>query len=103
MYDAELTAFIRDIAIIVTTIAMTIAAVTLTVILLKLYGPARRGVVNFELASNLMLDTAARVSSVVNFGSDMALAVWNFLERIRSRGGRSQDTADPPPPPDTRH
>ena len=96
MDPAELTAFARDIAIIITAIAMTIAAVTLTVVLLKLYGPARRGVGNFELASNLMLDTAARVSSVVNFGSDMALAAWNLLERIRNRGG--QNAAEQPPP-----
>lgn len=99
MYGAELTAFIRDIVIIITALAMTVAAVTLTVVLLKLYGPARRGVGNFEMASGLMLDTAARVSSVVNFGSDMALMVWNFLERVRKRG--QQDAADPPPP-DTR-
>lgn len=101
MYGAELTAFIRDIAIIITAIAMTVAAVTLTVVLLRLYGPARRGVGNFELASNLMLDTAARVSSVVNFGSDMALAAWNLLERIRNRGG--QNAAEQPPPPDSQH
>ena len=100
MYGAELTAFIRDIVIIITALAMTVAAVTLTVVLLKLYGPARRGVGNFEMASGLMLDTAARVSSVVNFGSDMALMVWNFLERVRKRG--QQDAAEQPPP-DTRH
>lgn len=101
MYGAELTAFIRDIAIIITAIAMTVAAVTLTVVLLKLYGPARRGVGNFELASNLMLDTAARVSSVVNFGSDMALAAWNLLERIRNWGGHN--AAEQTPPPDSQN
>lgn len=101
MDPAELTAFVRDVAIIITAIAMTVAAVTLTVVLLRLYGPARRGVGNFELASNLMLDTAARVSSVVNFGSDMALAAWNLLERIRNRGG--SNAAEQTPPPDSQN
>ena len=38
-YDPVLTAFIRDIAIIVTSIMVALAALTFMVVLLRMYGP----------------------------------------------------------------
>ena len=88
-YDPVLTAFIRDIAIIVTSIMVALAALTFMVVLLRMYGPARRSVRNFEAASRLALDAAARVSGIVNLGSEFAALIWGLVERVR--GGRQDD------------
>ena len=95
-YDAELTAFIRDIAIIVSAIMVTAAAVTFMVVLLRLYRPAQRSVRNFELASRLTLEAAARVSGIVSLGSEFASLIWGLVERVRGRfgGGPPEDDGD---------
>ena len=92
-YDPELTAFIRDIAIIVTSIMVALAALTFMVVLLRVYAPARRSIRNFEAASRLALDAAARVSGIVNLGSEFAALIWGLVERVRG-GGRQDDDAD---------
>lgn len=92
-YDPVLTAFIRDIAIIVTSIMVALAALTFMVVLLRMYGPARRSVRNFEAASRLALDAAARVSGIVNLGSEFAALIWGLVERVRG-GGRQDDDGD---------
>ena len=94
--DAELTAFIRDIAIIVMAIMVTAAALTVIIMLALIYRPARRGVRNFEAASGLMLEAAARVSGIVSLGSEFAALIWGLVERVRGIvGGSSRDDDDP--------
>ena len=93
--DAELTAFIRDIAIIVMAIMVTAAALTVIIMLALIYRPARRGVRNFEAASGLMLEAAARVSGIVSLGSEFAALIWGLVERVRGIvGGSSRDDDD---------
>ena len=94
--DAELTAFIRDIAIIVMAIMVTAAALTVIIMLALIYRPARRGVRNFEAASGLMLEAAARVSGIVSLGSEFAALIWGLVERVRGIvGGGSRDEDNP--------
>ena len=93
--DAELTAFIRDIAIIVMAIMVTAAALTVIIMLALIYRPARRGVRNFEAASGLMLEAAARVSGIVSMGSEFAALIWGLVERVRGIvGGGNRDDDD---------
>ena len=77
---------IRDIAIIVMAVMVTVTALALTVVTLKIYPKIRRAATNFEASSCLMLDTAARISSLVTAGSEMGAFVWDLVTRLRGRG-----------------
>ena len=83
---------IRDIAIIVMAVMVTVAAVTLTALALKLYPALRRATRNFEAASRLMLDTSARISALLTAGGELGILFWDLITRWRSR-----DAAEPPP------
>ena len=84
---------IRDIAIIVMAVMVTVAAATLTVVALKIYPTIRRTARNFEAASRLTLDTAARISGLVTAGSELGLFLWELITRFRNRNA-------PEPPPE---
>ena len=82
----DVVSLIRDIAIIVMAVMVTVAALAITVVTLKIYPKIRRAATNFEAASCIMLDTAARISSLVTAGSEMGAFVWDLVTRIRGRG-----------------
>lgn len=82
----DVVSIIRDIAIIVMAVMVTVAALALTVVTLKIYPKIKRASTNFEAASCIMLDTAARISSLVTAGSEIGAFVWDLVTRIRGRG-----------------
>ena len=88
----DILSMIRDIAIIVMALMVTVAAATVTVVVLKSYSTVRRAVNNFELSSRLALDTASRVAGLVTMGSELGVFVWELISRFRGRD------ADEPPP-----
>ena len=82
----DVVSIIRDIAIIVMAVMVTVAVLALTVVTLKIYPKIKRASTNFEAASCIMLDTAARISSLVTAGSEIGAFVWDLVTRIRGRG-----------------
>lgn len=91
----DLVSIIRDIAIIVMAIMVAVAALALTVVTLKIYPKVKRAATNFEASSCLMLDTAARISSLVAAGSEVGAFVWDLVTRLRGRGDdKSEDTGN---------
>ncbi|CAI8052728.1 hypothetical protein GBAR_LOCUS28850 [Geodia barretti] len=89
----DVVSIIRDIAIIVMAIMVAVAAVALTVVTLKIYPKVKRAATNFEASSCLMLDTAARISSLVAAGSEVGAFVWDLVTRLRGRGDDKSDDA----------
>ena len=87
----EIVPFIRDIAIIVMAIMVIILSVIMTVMLLRLFPAVRRIVRNFETASNLTLNAAARISGMVQLGSELGNLVWGLIQRIRRRQDRDEE------------
>ena len=87
----DVVSLIRDIAIIVMAVMVTVAALTLSVITLKIYPKIKRAAINFEASSCLMLDTAARISGLVSVGTEFGAFVWDLVTRIR---GGSDDKSD---------
>ena len=88
----DILSMIRDIAIIVMAVMVTVAAATLTVVVLKTYPTIRRATNNLEMSSRLMLDTAARISGLITAGSELGMFLWELINRFRDR-----DAAQPPP------
>ncbi|MDE2786512.1 MAG: hypothetical protein OXL37_07605 [Chloroflexota bacterium] len=88
----DVVSIIRDIAIIVMAVMVTVAALALTVVTLKIYPKIKRAATNFEASSCLMLDAAARISSLVTAGSEIGAFVWDLVTRIR--GGRDEKPED---------
>ncbi len=82
----EIVPLIRDIAIIVMAVLVTALSITLLIMLRKVYPPLRRGVSNFEMASQLMLDVASRVATIVSVGSNLAGLFRDIVQRLRNRG-----------------
>ena len=82
----DVVSIIRDIAIIVMAVMVTVAALALTVVTLKIYPKVRRAATNFEASSCLMLDAAARISALVTAGSEIGSFVWDLVARLRGRG-----------------
>lgn len=82
----DVVSIIRDIAIIVMAVMVTVAALALTVVTLKIYPKIRRAATNFEASSCLMLDAAARISALVTAGSEIGSFVWDLVTRLRGRG-----------------
>ncbi len=92
----DVVSIIRDIAIIVMAVMVTAAALALTVVTLKIYPKIKRASTNFEAASCIMLDTAARISALVSAGSEIGSFVWDLVTRIRGRANdKSEDESDP--------
>ena len=89
----DVVSIIRDIAIIVMALMVTVAALALTVVTLKMYPKIRRAATNFEAASCLMLDTAARISGLVTAGGEIGAFVWDLVTRLRSRNDDKSDDA----------
>ncbi len=87
----DILSIVRDIAIIVMAVMVTVAAATLTVVVLKIFPPLRRGARNFETASRLMLETSSRIAGLVAMGSELGIFLWDLINRFRSR-----DNAEPP-------
>ncbi len=88
----DVVSIIRDIAIIVMAVMVTVAALALTVVTLKIYPKIRRAATNFEASSCLMLDAAARVSALVTAGSEIGSFVWDLVTRLR--GGNDEKPED---------
>lgn len=87
----DILSIVRDIAIIVMAVMVTVAAATLTVVVLKIFPALRRGARNFETASRLMLETSSRIAGLVAMGSELGIFLWDLINRFRSR-----DNAEPP-------
>ncbi len=87
----DILSIVRDIAIIVMAVMVTVAAATLTVVVLKIFPALRRGARNFEIASRLMLETSSRISGLVAMGSELGIFLWDLINRFRNR-----DNAEPP-------
>ncbi|MCE2501533.1 MAG: hypothetical protein J4G13_11830 [Dehalococcoidia bacterium] len=87
----DILAIVRDIAIIVMAVMVTVAAATLTVVVLKIFPALRRGARNFETASQLMLETSSRITGLVAMGSELGIFLWDLINRFRNR-----DNAEPP-------
>ena len=87
----DILAIVRDIAIIVMAVMVTVAAATLTVVVLKIFPALRRGTRNFETASQLMLETSSRITGLVAMGSELGIFLWDLISRFRNR-----DNAEPP-------
>ena len=87
----DILSIVRDIAIIVMAVMVTVAATTLTVVVLKIFPALRRGARNFETASRLMLETSSRIAGLVAMGSELGIFLWDLINRFRSR-----DNAEPP-------
>ena len=87
----DVVSIIRDIAIIVMAVMVTVAALALTVVTLKMYPKIRRAATNFEASSCLMLDAAARVSALVTAGSEIGSFVWDLVGRLRGRNDEKPD------------
>lgn len=87
---------IRDIAIVVMAVMVTVAAAALMVVTFKLYPGMRRAARNFEASSMILLDTACRVSSLVTLGSELGSVVRDLVGRFRSRGGGEPDADQTP-------
>lgn len=92
----DVVSIIRDVAIIVMAIMVTVAAFALFVATLKIYPKIRRASTNFEAASCIMLDTAARLSGLVTAGSEIGAFVWELVNRIRGRGGDQKEDENRP-------
>lgn len=89
----DILSMIRDIAIIVMAVMVTVAAATLTVVVLKTYPTIRRATNNLEMSSRLMLNTASRIAGLVAAGSELGMFLWELINRFRDRNATQ-------PPPD---
>lgn len=87
----DVVSIIRDIAIIVMAVMVTVAASALAIITLRIYPKIKRAATNFEASSCLMLDTAARISGLVTAGSEMGAFVWDLVTRLRGRGDEKSE------------
>ena len=87
----DILSIVRDIAIIVMSVMVTVAAATLTVVVLKIFPTLRRAARNFETASRLMLETSSRIAGLVAMGSELGIFLWDLINRFRKR-----DSAEPP-------
>lgn len=92
----DVVSIIRDIAIIVMAVMVTVAALALTVVTLKVYPKIRRAATNFEASSCIMLDTAARISALVTAGSEIGPFLWDLVTRLRGRGDDKSEEASNP-------
>ena len=88
----DILSMIRDIAIIIMAVMVTVAAATLTVLALKTYPTIRRATRNLEASSSLVLDTVARISGMITAGSELGIFLWDLITRFRNR-----DAAEAPP------
>lgn len=93
----DVVSIIRDIAIIVMAVMVTVAALALTVVTLKMYPKIRRAATNFEASSCLMLDAAARVSALVTAGSEIGSFIWDLVGRLRGRNDEKPDEGNSSP------
>lgn len=93
----DIVSIIRDVAIIVMALMVTVAALIVIVASLKIYPKIRRGATNFEAASCIMLDTAARLSGLVTAGSEIGAFVWELVNRVRGRGPDKAEEDNNPP------
>lgn len=87
----DILAIVRDIAIIVMAVMVTVAAATLTVVVLKIFPTLRRAARNIETSSRLMLETSSRIAGLVAMGSELGIFVSDLINRFRNRG-----SAEPP-------
>ena len=94
---ADLLSIVRDIAIIVMAVMVTVAAATLTVVVLKIFPALRRGARNFEAASRLMLETSARITGLVAMGSELGIFLWDLINRFRGRNAPEPPAEDSNP------
>ena len=90
----DILAIVRDIAIIVMAVMVTIAAATLTIVVLKIFPPLRRGARNLETASRLMLETSSRITGLVAMGSELGMFLWDLINRFRNRNNAEPATED---------
>ena len=81
----DILSIVRDIAIIVMAVMVTIAAATLTVVALRIFPALRRAVRNFETSSRLMLETSSRITGLVAMGSELGMLLWDLINRFRNR------------------
>lgn len=91
---ADVLSIVRDIAIIVMAVMVTVAAATLTVVVLKIFPPLRRGARNFEIASRLMLETSSRIAGLVAMGSELGIFLWDLMNRLRRRSNAEPPAGD---------
>ena len=92
----DVVSIIRDIAIIVMAVMVTVAALALTVVTLKIYPKIRRAATNFEASSCLMLDAAARISALVTAGGEIGSFVWDLVTRLRGRNDEKPEEGNNP-------
>ena len=92
----DVVSIIRDIAIIVMAVMVTVAALALTVVTLKIYPKIRRAATNFEAASCIMLDSAARISALVTAGSEIGSFVWDLVTRLRGGSDKKPEDENKP-------
>ena len=90
----DILSIVRDIAIIVMAVMVTVAAATLTVVVLKIFPALRRGSRNFEMASRLMLETSSRITGLVAMGSELGMFLWDLINRFRNRDGAEPPAGD---------
>ena len=91
---ADILSIVRDIAIIVMAVMVTVAAATLTVVVLQTFPALRRGARNFEIASRLMLETSSRITGLVAMGSELGIFLWDLINRFRNRGNAEPPSGD---------
>ena len=92
----DVVSIIRDIAIIVMAVMVTVAALALTVVTLKIYPKITRAATNFEASSCLMLDAAARISALVTAGSEIGSFVWDLVTRLRGGSNEKAENGNNP-------
>ncbi len=91
---ADILSIVRDIAIIVMAVMVTVAAATLTIVVLQTFPALRRGARNFETASRLMLETSSRITGLVAMGSELGIFLWDLMNRFRNRSNAEPPSGD---------
>lgn len=81
----DFVALIRDISIIVMAAMVTIAAATILILALKIYPRVQRAARNLETSSQLMVDTASRISGLLTTGSGLGMFLWELIGRLSGR------------------
>ena len=76
---------IRDIAIVVMAVMVSIAAATVTVVVLKIYPKVKRAAHNLETSSRLLMDATSRISSLLNTGAGLGIFLWDLIGRLGNR------------------
>jgi hypothetical protein len=94
----DILTMIRDIAIIIMAVMVTVAAATLTVVVLKTYPTIRRATQNFEMSSRLMLSTTSRIADLVSAGSELGIFLWELIARFRNRNAAEAPPENPNAP-----